>query len=85
MHGMFEIFVKNELELWNLENLQSLAQDATNKAGGIDPVQKGLTPLLTFDVWEHAYYLDFQNRRPDHLAALWQIVDWNVVENRYGK
>ena len=40
-------------------------------------------PLLTFDVWEHAYYLDYQNRRPDHLAALWQIIDWTVIENRY--
>ena len=50
-----------------------------------NPIQKGLKPLLTFDVWEHAYYLDYQNRRPDHLAALWQIIDWNVIENRYSK
>ena len=55
----------------------------TQEPNAANPVQKGLKPLLTFDVWEHAYYLDYQNRRPDHLSALWQIVDWNVIEKRY--
>jgi len=48
-----------------------------------NPLTQGLKPLLTFDVWEHAYYLDYQNRRADHLKSLWSIVDWNIVESRY--
>ena len=48
-----------------------------------NPITRGLTPLITFDVWEHAYYLDYQNRRADYVAALWDLVDWNVVSARY--
>lgn len=66
-----------------------LASDANGKlsiekepnAG--NPVRKGLNPLLGFDVWEHAYYLTYQNRRADHLKDLWSIVDWDIVESRY--
>ena len=55
----------------------------TQEPNAANPIQHGLRPLLTMDVWEHAYYLDYQNRRPDHLAALWQIIDWDVVASRY--
>ena len=54
----------------------------TQQKNAENPVTMGLTPLLTFDVWEHAYYLEYQNRRADHLAALWQIIDWPIVEAR---
>lgn len=50
-----------------------------------NPMTSGLKPLLVFDVWEHAYYLDYQNLRAKALEALWDIVDWKIVEGRYEK
>ena len=55
----------------------------TQGSNAFNPLTEGLTPLLTFDVWEHAYYLDFQNRRADALHSLWNILDWDVIESRY--
>lgn len=48
-----------------------------------NPMTQGLVPILAFDVWEHAYYIDYQNRRADALHRLWDIVDWDVVGSRY--
>lgn len=48
-----------------------------------NPMTDGLRPLLTFDVWEHAYYLDYQNRRAEYLHKLWDIIDWDIIAMRY--
>ncbi len=49
-----------------------------------NPMKDGLRPILVFDVWEHAYYLDYQNRRAEYLNRLWEIVDWDLIGIRYG-
>lgn len=58
-----------------------LVIDSYSNAG--NPVVKDLTPLMGIDVWEHAYYLDYENKRGDHIDNVWKIIDWNVVNDRY--
>ena len=55
----------------------------TQETNANNPITKGLKPLLTMDVWEHAYYIDYQNRRAAHLQALWQIINWEEIARRY--
>lgn len=55
----------------------------TQGSNASNPMTEGLKPLLVFDVWEHAYYLDYQNRRPEYLSKLWDIIDWDIIEIRY--
>ncbi len=55
------------------------------EANAGNPLRHGLKPLLTCDVWEHAYYIDYRNRRPDYINAFWEILDWKVISDRYSR
>ena len=57
----------------------------TQETNANNPITKGLKPLLTMDVWEHAYYIDYHNRRAAHLQALWQIINWDEIARRYAR
>ena len=68
--------------LWLVKDAAGKLQIVAESNAG-NPMTKGLKPILCFDVWEHAYYLDYQNRRADYVAALWELVDWKLVSDRY--
>jgi Fe-Mn family superoxide dismutase len=86
--GFKELFSKVAISLfgsgwaWLVINADGNLEIVPESNAG-NPLRRGLKPLLTCDVWEHAYYLGYQNRRADYVKAFWQIVDWSVVENRF--
>ncbi|MEE4196840.1 MAG: superoxide dismutase [Bacteroidales bacterium] len=57
--------------------------DIVQTVNAANPLTEGLIPILTCDVWEHAYYLDYQNKRPDYIESFWKILDWEVISGRY--
>jgi superoxide dismutase, Fe-Mn family len=67
---------------WLVKNADGKLEIVQESNAG-NPLKRGLTPLLTCDVWEHAYYLDYQNRRPDYVQAFWNILDWKVIGSRF--
>lgn len=70
---------------WLVFNPNSKAVEYKAMPNQTSPRTEGLVPLLGLDVWEHAYYLKYQNKRPDYIAAWWNVVNWDEVENRYSK
>jgi Fe-Mn family superoxide dismutase len=83
-----ESFIKASLSLfgsgwvwlvWNPRGSIDIIQE--NNAG--NPLRKGLIPLLTCDLWEHSYYLDYQHNRYDYLNAFWSIINWETIEKRF--
>ena len=67
---------------WLVKNTDGNLQIVQESNAG-NPLKNGLKPLLTCDVWEHAYYIDFQNRRPDYISGFWSIINWDKVAERF--
>ena len=83
-----ETFVKSAVSLfgsgWVWLVLNPKGQiEIIQKCNAGNPLRIGLIPLLTCDVWEHAYYLDYQNRRSDYIESFWKLINWDIIEKRY--
>ncbi len=70
---------------WLVYNPSSSKVEYTSMPNQTSPRTKGLVPLLGLDVWEHAYYLKYQNKRPDYISAWWNVVNWDEVDSRLSK
>lgn len=83
-----ELFAKSAVTLfgsgwaWLVKKDDGALQILQESNAG-NPLKKGLKPLLTCDVWEHAYYIDYRNRRADYVKSFWEIVDWEKIGKRY--
>lgn len=67
---------------WMVKNEDGNLQ-ITQESNAGNPLRKGLNPLLTCDVWEHAYYIDYRNKRPDYIKSFWEIIDWDIISKRF--
>jgi superoxide dismutase, Fe-Mn family len=83
-----DTFIKSGMSLfgsgwvWLVLNPKGVLEIIQESNAG-NPLRRGLVPLLACDVWEHAYYLDYQNRRTDYLTAFWNVINWEKVEKRF--
>lgn len=68
---------------WAWLSVKDGALAVSSTANQDSPLMEGATPIVGIDVWEHAYYLNYQNRRPDYVAAFWNVIDWDAVAGRY--
>ena len=67
---------------WLVKNPDGILEIVQTSNAG-NPIREGNTPLLTCDVWEHAYYLDQQNKRPAYIESFWKVIDWKVIDERF--
>ncbi|HSN50117.1 MAG TPA: superoxide dismutase [Bacteroidales bacterium] len=67
---------------WIVKNDDGSLQIIQESNAG-NPLRKGLKPIMTCDVWEHAYYIDYRNRRPEYIKSFWEVLDWELVAKRY--
>ncbi len=87
--GFKQAFVKSAVGnfgsgwTWLVKNADG-GVEIVNTSNAATPLRDGKTPLLTIDVWEHAYYIDYRNARPKYLEQIWKLVDWNFVSSNYG-